>query len=423
MRFMRQSIAYNDWTLSVVAVFMAPFCLQIKRQISKRTPTVSTRCERVALINLLHGTLLGLYPYNLKHMTFDHRVKIAGELRKVMTSDASTQTQFIVNYEPLILFGMIEYLANVIPDFCPVEEVLLIKTMQCRFSLNQICENFRVCAMDCCASWPELNSLALTQLPVLLRQLKLNNHKFCRRPYTPPRMPTVVWTTLTQDHFYDTLMAMQHVPITGCNTIAQVKITNPTMTFHELQAVEYFWNNVFVCSLPKNIVMQQMTALDQLGSCSVHQKSFTVIHVCLLCNLRTKTSMLSQKFAYNCSSGMLQCATCSRKATPVSLLGRVLRVKSCSYYLCTKCLRPVLWDTVNTFHACSQCTLQPKAQNMSQCAVCCHKAVDAIENILHVDSLKLVNVPLCSMHSRACVRSLTYDIKSLANDLHQRVLQ
>jgi len=420
MRFMRQSISFNDWTLSTVGVFMAPFCLQIKRQMNRHIPTQSTRCERAALVNLLHGLLLGLYPYNLKHMTFDHRVRIAGSIRRVMTSDALAQTQFILDNEQLLLFSMVEYLSNVIPDFCPVEEALLIRSMQCRYSINQICENFRSSAMDCImgdSMWESLNSLAASQLPVLLRQLKLNNHKFCRRPYTCPRIPAPVWSTLTES--FDALLAMRHVPVTGCNMIAQVKITQPGLSFLELQAAEYFWNNVFVCSLPSNIAMGQMDALDAMGSCTVHQTSFTVMNVCLLCALRTKTSLLTQKFAYNCTTSMLQCSSCSRKATPVSMLGRVLRVKSSSYFLCTRCMKPTLWDGTSTFHMCRQCIVPEKPQNMALCAVCDHKAIDAVGNILDVASLKMVRVPLCSLHARACVRSTVYDMLSLANDLHQ----
>ena len=421
MRYMRRSIAYNDWTMTTVSVLMAPFCLQIKRQMNKHTPTRSTRSERVAIINLLHGLLLGLYPYNLRHMTFDHRVKIAGELHRVMTSDAAFQAQFIVDHEPLLLFAMIEYLSNVIPDFCPVEEQLLVRSVQCRYSLNQICETFRVSCMELILrpgrmQWGAINNLAIAQLPVLLRQLKINNHKFCRRPYVCPRIPPTVMSTLTE--CYDTLMGMRHVA--GCNMIAQIKITEPTMSFHELQAVEYFWNNVFVTVLPANIIMQQMDALDRMGACSVHQASFTVLHVCLLCALRTKTSLLAQKFAFNCATSTLQCATCSRKATPIHMLGRVLRVKTNSYYMCTACLKPALWEPGNSFHSCKNCTKQQQPQNMAFCAVCDHKAVDAAANVLHLETLKMVRVPLCALHARVCMSSTVYDLRSLASDMHNR---
>ena len=421
MRYMRDSIANNDWTQTAVAVLMAPFCLQIKRQMNKQTPAKSTRSERVAIINLLHGLLLGLYPYNLKHMTFDHRVKIAGEMHRVMTSDSARQTRFIVDNEPLLLFAMIEYLSNVIPDFCPVEERLLIRSIQCRYSLNQICETFRASCMDVILKpgrmqWAAINDLATAQLPVLLRQLKINNQKFCRRPYVCPRIPQSVWSTLTE--CYDTLMGMRHVA--GCNMIAQIKIINPDLSFDELQAVEYFWNNVFTSVLPGNIIMQQMEALDRVGSCSVHQASFMRIHVCLLCALKTKTSILSQKFAFNCTSSTLQCATCSRVATPVHMLGRVLRVKSHSYYLCTSCLKPALWEAGSSFHTCKNCIQQQQPQNMATCAICDHKAVDAAANILHIETLKMVRVPLCSLHARMCISSTVYDIKSLVSDLHQK---
>jgi hypothetical protein len=422
MKYMRQSIANNDWTLTTTSVFMAPFCLQIKRQINKRNPMQTTRCERAALINLLHGLLLGLYPYNLKHMTFDHRIRIAGEIHRVLTSSASKQTQFIVQYEPLLLIAMIEYLANVIPDFYPVEEQLIIRSMQCRYSLNQLCENFRSSAADVILSssdvWQSLNSIASAQLPILLRQLKMNNHKFSRRGVVSVRIPASVCTTLSDYDFYDKMMSLRHIPVTGCNMIAQIQITRPDMAFADLQAVEYFWNNVFICPLPANIVMKQMQVLDSLGSCAVHQRSFTLLHVCLICALRTKTSMLLQKFAYNCTTSMLQCAACSRKATQINMLGRLLRVKSNSYYLCTRCLRPALWDGTNDFNQCSHCAKPATPQNMAVCAVCNHKAVDAMRNVLHLETLRMVQVPLCSQHSRSCIPSAVYDLRSLANDLH-----
>jgi len=422
MKYMRKSIAYNDWTLSTTAVLMAPFCLQIKRQINKRSSVPCSRCERAALLNLLHGLLLGLYPYNLKHMTFEHRIRIAGEVHKILTGSAVTQRGFIVKYEPLLLVAMIEYLANVIPDFCPVEEQLIIRCLQCRYSLNQLCENFRVAAMDVILDngdmWGSLNKIAEAQLPIMLRQLKMNNHKFGRTPSYSLRMPASIWSTLLDSGFYEKLMALRYIPVTQCNMIAQIKLTQPDLNFAELQAVEYFWNNIFVCALPNNIVMQQMQALNRLGSCSIHQHSFTRLHVCLLCALRSKTPMLAQKFAYNCTTSMLQCAACSRKATPINLLGRLLRIKNNSFYLCTKCLHPVLWDGTNDFDQCVHCKTPPVPQNMAACAVCNHKAVETASNVLHVERLKLVQVPLCVVHAKKFISSLVYDLHSLANDLH-----
>jgi hypothetical protein len=386
---------------------------------------------RAALLNLLHGLLLGLYPYNLRQMTFAHRVRVAGAVRALLTGTPSEQRAFIAAHESLLTFAMIEYLANVVPDFCPVEEALLIRSVQCRYSLNQVCEAWRLAAMDRIPTrrggadapmWTALDDLASSHLPVLLRQLKANNHKACKRP-KPPRLSPALWAVIADNSFFDRLMAMPHIPITPCNMIAQVRAVAPSMPFEQLQAVEFFWNAVFVCQLPANILAQQEEALTRIGSCAILQRSYTLAHVCLRCALRSKTTIADQKFAHNCVTRALLCAACSRPVTAIHLLGRLLRIKDTSYFLCPSCLRLTVWDGVGNFTSCSRCRAPPPPPRAATlCHACDHKAVYAVRGVLDTNRLEVVSLPLCSRHAKSCVlsRSTVYDLPMLERDLWRR---
>ena len=426
-RFLRQSVAASCWSGSLVAMFMAPFCLQVKRHVNRRIPTQAPTSHRCALINLLHGLLLGLYPFNLQHATFAQRVRVAGQVRALLCSGAAEQMQFLFQHEALMVFAMVEYLANVLSDFCPVECRMLVRTPQARCSLNQLCETFRIAVMatsiDSNAEWwHELNMLAARQLPMLLRQLKTFNFKLGHASAPYQRIPSSIMSTLAREEFIKMLMDMPLMPVTSCNMIAQIRLVRPELTFAELQAVECFWNNIVIYPLPVLMLDMQQTLLAAKGSCARTQQAFIHVHICLPCALSTKNSALTQKFAFNSiypGPKSILCSQCSRPATRINLFGRLLRVRDTSYHLCPYCLRSAVWT--GSFDRCPRCRPVAKLISLNQCAACDNKAVDIIQKVLDVENLRLVPIPVCGRHAKRCImsRSTVYDVKMLVRDLHQ----
>jgi len=425
-RFLRDSISSSNWSNNLLAMFMAPFCLQVKRHVNRRIPEQAPTAHRCALINLLHGLLLGLYPFNLQHATFKQRTWVAGQMRAVLCSGAAEQMKFIFKHEALIVFAMAEYLTNILPDFCPVEYQLLIRSPQARYSLNQVCETFRAAAMALNPEsrwWDELQSIAVQQLPLLLRQLKAGNFKLghCAIPYQ--RIPSQTLATLASDDFINTLMAMPLVPVASCNMIAQISLVRPDLTFAQLQAVECFWNNVFIYPLPSLMLDMQQTKLTASGCCSLLQHAFTHVHICLPCALTTKTSALNQKFAFNslatAGEKSMLCSMCSKPATCINLLGRLLRIRDTNYLMCPYCLRATIWT--GSFDRCARCRPVAKPISLSQCAACDNKAIDVISKVLDIEHLRLVQIPVCGRHAKRCImsKSTVYDVKMLVRDLHQ----
>lgn len=415
-KYLRHALAVGDWGSNIISAFMAVFCLQLKKQ--KRTFQSTALVERTALVNLLHGLLLGLYPYNTRHMNFDLRIKIVGELRIVMCS--GSQLEFILDHEELIHFAVVEYLANVLPDFMPVEDALLVKGMQSRFSINQVCETFRVAATEVVESsatmWTDLNKLAKAQLPALHRQLKVSNMKIIRRQNVP-RVPNAVWTTLASHGFYDRLLELPLMPMTGTNMIAQIKLLCPDFDFLQLQTLEYFWSNIMLCVLPRQTAEKQQKTLSKYGSCQTYQDALTHVAACLPCALKSRSGLLTQEFAYNCIDDILQCATCSRTVHKINMLGRVLTIRDVSYYLCSGCLRPTVWK--GDMNMCSACESPSVRQDLSTCVACSKKTFEVVRKVIDVDTMRILSTPLCFHHAKYCVlaHSTIYDTKSLMKEL------
>ena len=411
--YLRQALACGDWGSNLVSSFMAVYCFQVKKQ--KRSYRFTRLVERAALVNLLHGLLLGLYPYNTHHCTFEHRVAAVGAIREVMTSDG--MLDFILQHDSLIQFAMVEYLSNVVPDFMPVEEALLVRGQQSRFSINQVCESFRVSAAPLYEGpnlWAALNDLAASNISSLFRQLKACNAKVSRAP-AQCRASSGVWNSLSKDEFYTGLLDLPLLSLSGANNIAQIKILCPGFSFEELQAVEFFWSNVFLSNLPAHSYQSQVKVLAKHGSCQTYQRALSHIHVCFVCALKTKSPILGQKFAYNCTQRIMQCASCSRVASTVNMMGRILRVRDTSYHLCQWCLRPT---SGGLLQRCKHCAEAPERQDLSCCVVCSKKTFEVIHKVLDLDTLRIAHTPLCFHHARHGVmsQSTVYDTKSLLRE-------
>ena len=417
-RYLRHALAVGDWGANIVTAFMAVYCLQLKKQ--KRTFCSTSLPERTALINLLHGLLLGLYPYNTRHMPFDQRVWVAGELRLLF--DQGSPLEFILSHEPLIQFAMVEYLSNVLSDFCPVEEALLVRGAHFRYSINQVCENFRSAAAPLVAqehAWDALNELAAAHLPSLFRQLKVSNMKVTRRLCQRRVSPSTA-SAWVASNLYERLLDLPVMPITSSNMISQIKLLCPDMDFVQLQSVEAFWESVFFALLPDQVVALQQELLNSHGACSLYQQESQRFYACLPCAFRSKSSVLSQEFAYNCMEDTLQCATCSRVVIPINLLGRTLTIRETSYYLCCGCLRPTIW--AGNMLECNACRKQADPISTTTCVACNKKAVEVMHKVVDIDTMRLTYTPLCFQHAKNCIvsKSTVYDTKSLMRDLYSK---
>lgn len=413
--YLRVALSKNNWNESLIAGYLSVFCLQIKKH--KRTISNSKPHEQAAIVNMMHGTLLGLYPYNVRHLTFEQRVHIAGELRRVLTSD--NIQAFLNDNENLIQLCIIEYLVNVICDFCPVEEQIFFKHTQARFSINQIYENFRsnITSMQTICFY-ELNNMASIQLTTVFRQLKSNITKLSRKQHVI-RIPAQIMQTLSNHSIFEKIMQLPKICYVENNWIAQIKTFCPYMSFDELQSVEFIWTNVHVTNLPQILVDAQRQHLRKYGSCTILTQRLQHMAVCLPCALKSKNDILKQQFAFNCVTSKLQCATCSQNAYMVNMMGRALCIRNKVYYMCAGCLQFTTWHGQSCFQ-CDQCTIEAKPEPCVTCIACKRKSLEVIHKVLDVDNLVIIDTPLCYQHAKPSIMSKNtiYDIKMLSEELY-----
>ena len=366
----------------------------------KRTVARAAKAHRCAIVNLLHGLMLGLYPYNVRKGSFELRVRVAGALRLVMTGDMAA---FVDAHPSLVALGVVEYLINVLSDFCPVEYALLQKSAHCRMCINNICEQFRA-SLALPLDWSQVESTACSLMSAVTRQLKLQ----CRRlklRHAVPRVK-VPWN----------INRILNMPVVrGCTSLASIKLLDDSLTFDQLVDVENAWGGIGLYSLPECMLMEHEDRLRSMASNSKLVQGVSCIHVCARCVFQRRVRVLDQTFGLDCATRRVLCTHCGEPSVLVNLVGRVLRVMGVNIRLCCTCLRPCVWSNTRDCDACRR----PTVARPVLCDFCDHKNVVHVVKVVDMDSLQLRDVYLCHKHAKHCVLSdaMHYDMRSLALEM------
>lgn len=118
----------------------------------------------VVCINIMYGTLLGLYPTTVKKPVFGTRKQIFHCLRRLATSEIETQRAFLLKYSHLLKICFMEYVANVSRDFYVTLDTVLFDSsgldVYCSVCSN-VCDVFRMeCLQTDTCTWEKLEQHA-----------------------------------------------------------------------------------------------------------------------------------------------------------------------------------------------------------------------------------------------------------------------
>ena len=389
-QYLRIALIHKNFNWNMITALMGAFCLQNKLKRKFQYP-LSTP-EKKAVLNVLHGLLLGLYPCNVQHGSFAQRCEIAGKMRELMIKG---DTQF----DHLLQLAFVEYLSNVVADFCPVEHAIIVKNSSSRFMINQACDTFRqnIDAVD----FDMLNHRAHDVLINIQRHIKQMHFKLYKKNTT--RFVKITDTIIQK------ALQLQHIPF--CTHLAQINELC-TLPIHVLQGIEHLWQNFTIHELPQAMFDKQERLLNAVTvSTSMHHSKST-LYVCIHCAMQNKKDVLQQQSAYNALTNDMHCHKCKRKQIGVNLIGRVLTIKKISYHLCEKCLSPCVWGS-----DCAKCTPE-KIVAIPGCMICDNKHVVFSRCVLNVKKLRMERVYLCSRHAKNNIRSAStiYDIDMLFED-------
>ncbi len=373
--------------------------------------TNNNNCQLTsAIVNTLHGLLLGLYPFNERRMDLQKRAWLAGAVHVVLTD--GNHSDFINEHQYLMCLSLMEYIVNAVEDFCPVEWVLLGISASAKSQCLASFEAFREATVALAAGsvdfWSKLEIDAQGIVSSLVKFFK-GASLYQHRPKS----------VLSASHMRHLPLAMSTRVIQNSSSIfGQLRAAIPGINFNAAESLEEIWTTIYIRRLPAYTTMKQMSALERIGGmCSFLEQQLHVFPLCLLCALTRRSDVLKSLFRHDCVSGGLVCNECMNltHVVNVNLLGRVLYVRDKAIVLCEKCLRPKCWDAL-----CS-CDSE-EAECAIGCCVCQNSNVFSSKEVIDVSSLRMRSVGFCYKHSLSCVVSdaTVYDLKTLENEMRNR---
>jgi hypothetical protein len=373
--------------------------------------TNTNACQlSAAIVNTLHGLLLGLYPFNERRMDLKKRTFLAGAVHSILTG--GDHVSFINGHQYLICLSLMEYVVNSVEDFSPVEWALLSITASAKSQCLASIEAFREASVSRAAGSADFwVSLERDAQPVVTSLVKF----FKGASFYQHRSRSV----LAAQH-------VKHLPLaTGTRVIqnsssifGQLRAAIPGIHFQEAEALEEIWTAIYIRRLPAYTTMKQMESLERFGGmCWFLEQQLHDFPLCLLCALTRRSDVLGGLFRHDCIDEGLVCNECltPKHVVKVNLLGRVLYVRDRAIVLCEKCLKPKCWDSVCLCAA-------DDAEVAPGCCVCQHSNVFSSKEVIDIDAMQMRSVGFCYKHSLSCVLSgaTVYDVRALENEIHNR---
>lgn len=294
-----------------------------------------TKQEAEACINVLHGTLLHLYPRGAKKPIFRARVKIVQRLRKVMAMAPEDVAAFIFDHPSIFKLAFMEYLVNFFADFMPCETALLSSAGPRAEIYDNICvamcDNFRQeTVLTGAEPWADMNAVAASSIERITR--------VCKFKLTRIDEPTFK-VTVPNEQFSATALHMRGVH----GDMWSLRTLHPNRPQGDYTFAQKLQRNIKVSPLPESVYRMQLEALMDLHSACFRKMAMVHnYHFCVLCALNDRASKTKLRM---CSvTGDLLCTTCPPgTVVSVNMLGVLLTVCSSSYYMCPCCTALCSW--------------------------------------------------------------------------------
>lgn len=249
--------------------------------------------ETMACINVMHGTLLKLYPLGAKTPTFQARVNLLARMLELTSSGAGTTTEkqvlFVQQHPSLMRICFMEYSINALEEWLPCERALLFPegnhAMATYSSIAvAMCDIFRQDAIATGReSWHVLNGMAAVCIERCIRVCKF---KLFRVPEPIVRGPHI-----QADSFLAECM--------GCRSFSarSMDLAMHLMGGDRDRAAKILSMqcNLQVFALPECVAVQQLESMDRIHSaCSSKLAAAQRITFCSVCAINGKVRHIWQ---------------------------------------------------------------------------------------------------------------------------------
>jgi hypothetical protein len=410
-------------------------------------------------INTMLGLLLGLYPRCSKRPGFTMRVRIVRAVRALLTSSVQTQTAFILDHVSLVRLAMVEYFANVLELYCPVEYNLLQNHVDvdayvnlCRsscdlFRVNNLSEGVQQQQHNKPLDWAMLDQLAYKMTDKIIRSTRVEtklvnyvpvHHRSIKKLvssdiYKTPELCSEFLQLVKgsavacwhDDHSY----MYQRMLVAASEASGHAKDSLVATSLDLNLVVSDIHSVLRTTMLPANFIKAQVETLKRLY---MHDPIQLMVlrkkRVCLHCLLRIapKQFVLEEKIngniRMNLDTDEVFCNRCmsAEHVMKIDLVGRLLRINQQYLYICIECGGVHEWrgdgcDLLRCPDAkpqrlCFRAALdedtaklnQPVKSSTGKCRTHCFMCAKLCTGhglwMLHVASLRMIHVDLCSLH-------------------------
>lgn len=406
-RFVVHSLIHKDWKSNIIVnvICNSMPCLKRNRVIFMPEPSFADP-QATILVNILHGLLMGLYPNTAKRPSFWCRVRVAGELRRVMTSGLKVQARFLYANLNLLKLAMMEYVWFMCSRYLVTEREAVSHV--CGMGMfMEVCPNmadiFRQDYLQGTGwAWSELDASAALIVDKCVRTCKFRMGRS-----SAMKAGNAKWRRVADDQNRLFRVALEmHVPSYSGILWSLYSHRYPDLSLDDFNLVEHIQGRCCVYPLPSNLAAAQCQVLLSLyGSDFCQLDNVMKVHVCMRCCNKGLNEALGSKLRLCMRTGELFCANCASGGAVISInmLGKVLVVHGVSYFLCPVCGRCRRWNFTGTEFTCLDCChagCRPAQKPPAKRCVRCSKTTN-LERMAVISSTFGVNlhVYVCSKHS------------------------
>lgn len=422
LRFITKAIIRKCWTTNIFTKLAHNAIPSFKtgRLLTNIFADLSTS-HAVSCLNILHGTLLGLFPNCVKKPTFFVRKQLMVALHTLMTSTLEEQHKFLEQHQALLKLCYLEYIVNCMHDFCP-SELLFYEQNRGMKQYYKVCTNvcdlFRMEMLQgtgcdwnsitlhahtmferfarSCKFRIQKNSNAISNVELNRRTLQAwrkeigkdtNNQLFLQtlqdagNMYFSPLQGTLNRihnqrpdaSALQQSKSSAVTLPTKHSlmsNVSGQFNVCDIPIQQTTeqqkTNFAVIEAIQDHMQCYF---LPGNLFTEMLMHVSRMYATD-SQTAFhaTKLNICSWCVCKPGYDVVKPKLRLSIETNQLSCTMCEGNATiyKVNILGRLLRIGCDYYYFCLHCMQVHKWGSLGSEFVGSMCAMHAKSKIAKQ---------------------------------------------------------
>ena len=387
----------------------------------KFEPLVGNGPQFSAIVSILLGTFLGLFPRAAKAPYFRKRCDIVSFLRKMQCLGEKEKVEALRGISNVIKLCFMEYVQFCIVEYMPVEKEVMMKGRTTNAFLNTlsgVCDIFRMQIND--LEVFDLHNIDKIAVQCIERCYRLCKFKMQRhvpnRDFFPQCYKSVDW-----DVFSSALGIVEYCYFLnshricgkwGCNVFdhtRELRLMFPDTPEEVLKYACVLNQKVKTFKLPENITAKQVMSLrKQYDYCQDSREAISKFVVCLGCIVLGRGQ--KRVFRYSCRDGVVECVRCqeSRSVFKIDLLGAILYLCGEVFIMCPMCLEILslgMFD-FGVARGCRNCCrssgtmepVPPKSRKKRKPCFHCFLPSSNILTLLDSKTMRIVDLQVCNKH-------------------------